>query len=293
MASFKDDYDRFYCKYCDVTVKKNPAAMNQHLLGNRHKRNVALFLKRMRIQNKQEAYAERETQKELRRIQAMTGIRMPAQPAQNTAPSTEAFYKPPPGKVRIQQAQEDEEAENSIEERINEAIDEAVLRINEINVDDYCEAAEAYYLKMNGNNREGLEDFIKAARAYIINDISAKSVESGEAAPTIGEWTTVEIDEPNIFGIQVKASSVKREREEEEKDDDGKMDEADAIFGTVGEAGTAQPRRPVGYRSMYDDEDETKSGNGNGGDSGVTVKTEDNAGSIDGLFKKRRRKGKK
>lgn len=293
MASFKDDYGRFYCKYCDVTVKKNPAAMNQHLLGNRHKRNVALFLKRMRIQNKQEAYAERETQKELRRIQAMTGIQMPAQPTQNSAPPSETFYKqPPPGKVRIQQGQEEEgeEGEDSIEEKINEAINEAVMRINEINVDDYCEAAEAYYLKMNNNSMEGLEDFIKAARGYIINDISAKSVESGEAAPTIGEWTTVEIDEPNIFGIQ-KPKSVKMEKEEEkEKDDLNEMDEADAIFGTVGESGTAPPRRPVGYRSMYDDvDDENKSGS-----SGVTVKKEDDdEGNIDGLFKKRRRKVKK
>lgn len=287
MASFKDDYDRFYCKYCDVTVKKNPAAMNQHLLGNRHKRNVALFLKKMRIKNKEEEYAKRENQKELRRIQAITGIQICTQSAPIPTPSNSAISRPPPGKVRVLQ----EEPEDPLEESINEAIDEAVMHINEIDIDDYCKAAEVYYLKMNGNSKEGLEDFIKAARKYIINDIDAKSVENGEAAPNVGEWTTVEIveEKSNIMsnGIHKRSNSILKNNEDENENE---MDEADAIFGTVGMNGTAQPRRPVGYRSLYEDEDEVTSEKNE--KSSAFVKTEDDKEeNISGLFKKKKKRG--
>lgn len=283
MASFKDDYDRFYCKYCDVTVKKNPAAMNQHLLGNRHKRNVALFLKKMRIKEKEEGYAERETQKELRRLQAITGIPLGTQPGQIPSAGN-TFHKPPPGKVRAQQTPG--ETQDSLEEKINEAIDEAVLRVNEVNVDDYCEAAEAYYLKMNGNNKEGLEGFIKAARAYIINDIDAKSVENGEAAPKIGEWTVVEVHEENVDSFETNETANMKNGAN--KNDDDNMGEADAIFGTVGMNGTAQPRRPVGYHSAYDDDNIASINR----ETDVTVKKEvDEGGDAGGLFKRRKRKG--
>ena len=287
MASFKDDYGRFYCKYCDVTVKKNPAAMNQHLLGNRHKRNVALFLQKMRNQNKADERAERETQKELRRIQAITGIQLcPQQQPPHTGALGKTQFQPPPGKVRaLPKVEDEEEEEDSLEEKINEAVDEAVRRVTEINTDEYCAAAEAYYLKMNNGSSVGLEEFVKAAKMFIVNEISAKSVEAGEAAPVIGAWTVVNEEEDG--GGSIYGGVLSREDNLESRKDpkEEKLDEADAILGEIGSNGTAQPRRPVGYHSLYEN-------NGDDGCSAAPVKTEDEGqNDLSGLFKKKRKRG--
>jgi len=73
MASYKNNYGKYYCKYCDLTLANNVASITRHEQGNRHKRNVQKFLRQLRAKKGED---DRETFLELRRIEAATGLKL-------------------------------------------------------------------------------------------------------------------------------------------------------------------------------------------------------------------------
>ena len=94
MASYKDNYGKYYCKYCDLTLARNAASIAQHEQGNRHRRNVERYL---RTVGRSHGPDDRETVRELRRIEAATGLRLTT-PHPRPAPSNPsgASSMPPP-----------------------------------------------------------------------------------------------------------------------------------------------------------------------------------------------------
>lgn len=91
MASYKDNYGKYYCKYCDLTLARNAASIAQHEQGNRHKRNVARFLRTVGRGSAE----DRETARELRRIEAATGLHF-STPKARPPPSASLNPTPPP-----------------------------------------------------------------------------------------------------------------------------------------------------------------------------------------------------
>ena len=91
MASYKDNYGKYYCKYCDLTLARNAASIAQHEQGNRHKRNVARFLRTVGRGSAE----DREAARELRRIEAATGLHF-STPKARPPPSASLNPTPPP-----------------------------------------------------------------------------------------------------------------------------------------------------------------------------------------------------
>lgn len=91
MASFKDNYGKYYCKYCDLSILNNPRNVATHLQGNRHKRNVERY---MRQAQRGKTPEELATERELRRIQSATGIRVPLPEGPQSRPAP-AQKRPP------------------------------------------------------------------------------------------------------------------------------------------------------------------------------------------------------
>ena len=152
MASYKNDYNRHYCKYCDLILPKNAASIAQHERGQRHKRNVARFLRELRGSNGEDDSA---TTRELRRIEAATGLKFP-RPTEGAQTSTTSAR--PPQAMQHQQHPQMKQQKSGYGE------------------------AEA----------EWDEQHIQVAVDTTGMTEEEALVAKGEAAPMPGEWTAVE-----------------------------------------------------------------------------------------------------